>query len=95
MSLINGSSRTIGRTLNTLDTHSALMMALSQSDAPWLRHILQTLHNNGASIRTILRHIEDAVANSYKPHSYNEDERDLSILIYCVGGVNVLSALNQ
>ena len=87
--------RTIGRTLNTLDTHSALVMALSQSDAPWLHHILQTLHKNGASIRTILCRIEDAVANGYKPHSYNQDEHDLSILIYCVGGVNLLSALNQ
>ncbi|KAF8835723.1 hypothetical protein BDN67DRAFT_1015278 [Paxillus ammoniavirescens] len=70
-------------------------MALSQSDAPWLRHILQTLHKNGASIHMILRCIEDTVANGYKLHSYNKDECDLSILIYCIGGVNLLSALNQ
>ncbi|KIJ09541.1 hypothetical protein PAXINDRAFT_87327, partial [Paxillus involutus ATCC 200175] len=88
-------SRTIGRTLNTLGTHSALVMALSQSDAPWLRHILQTLHKNGASIHAILRRIEDAIANGYKPRGYSQDEIDLSILIYRVGGSNLLSALNQ
>ncbi|KAI6008633.1 hypothetical protein PISMIDRAFT_690710 [Pisolithus microcarpus 441] len=88
-------TRRIGRTLETLDMHSALVMALSQSDVPWLRHILQTLHKNGASIRTILRRIEDAIANGYRPHSYNQDELDLALLIYRVGGGNLLSALNQ
>ena len=70
-------------------------MALSQNDAPWLWHILQTLHKNGASIRTILCRIEEAVANGYKPRGYDQDESDLALLIYHVGGANLLTALGQ
>ena len=70
-------------------------MALSQNNAPWLRHILQTLHKNGASIRTILCKIEEVISNGYKPHGYDQDEADLTLLIYHVGGANLLTTLNQ
>ncbi|KIJ09004.1 hypothetical protein PAXINDRAFT_88080 [Paxillus involutus ATCC 200175] len=70
-------------------------MALSQCDAPWLQHILHTLLKNGASIQTILHRIEDAVVNGYNPHSYNQAEFDLALLVYRVGGANLLTALNQ
>ncbi|KIJ10241.1 hypothetical protein PAXINDRAFT_86340, partial [Paxillus involutus ATCC 200175] len=85
----------IAHVLNMVDTHSALVMALSQCDTPWLQHILHTLLKNGASIQTILRRIEDAVVNGYNSHSYNQAEFDLALLVYCVGGANLLTALNQ
>ncbi|KIK76637.1 hypothetical protein PAXRUDRAFT_28940 [Paxillus rubicundulus Ve08.2h10] len=64
-------------------------------NAPWLQHILHTLLKNGASIQTILRRIEDAVVNGYNPHSYNQAEFNLALLIYRVGGANLLTTLNQ
>ena len=78
-----------------LNIHSGIVMALSQNDAPWLWHILQTLHKNGASIHTILCRIEEAVTNGYKPRGYDQDESDLALLIYRVGGTNLLTALGQ
>ncbi|KAF9229767.1 hypothetical protein BS17DRAFT_826064 [Gyrodon lividus] len=68
-------------------------MALSQCDALWL--ILHMLLKNGASIQTILCQIEDTVMNGYNPHSYNQAEFDLVLLVYCVRGANLLTALNQ
>ena len=70
-------------------------MALSQSDAPWLRHILHTLLKNGASIHTVLHRIEEAITNGYNPHSCHQAEFDLTLLVYHVGGTNLLTALNQ
>ena len=70
-------------------------MALSQCDAPWLQHILHTLLKNGASIHMILRRIEDAIMSGYHPHSYNQSDIDLALLVYHIGGANLLMALNQ
>ncbi|KAI6010797.1 hypothetical protein F5J12DRAFT_699670, partial [Pisolithus orientalis] len=73
-------TRRISHTLDTLNMHSTLIMALSQSDAPWLHHILHTLHMNGASICTILCQIKDTITNGYRPHSYNQDKLDIALL---------------
>ena len=71
----------ISHTLETLSVHSGLVMALSQNNAPWLQHILQTLHKNGASVRTILCKIKEAISNGYKPCGYDQDEADLVLRI--------------
>lgn len=70
-------------------------LAPSQNDAPWLQHILNILLKNGAGIPTILCHIEDAITTGYNPHGYNQNKIDLAVLIYRVGGGNLLTALNQ
>ncbi|KIK80924.1 hypothetical protein PAXRUDRAFT_36050 [Paxillus rubicundulus Ve08.2h10] len=46
-------------------------------------------------IGTILRKIEEALEHSYKPHGYSNKAYDLALLVYCVGGANLLHALNQ
>ncbi|KAG1802537.1 hypothetical protein EV424DRAFT_1474664 [Suillus variegatus] len=66
-------------------------MALSQSDIPWLRNLLQTALKNGASIRTILRAIEDALERGYRPRGHSQDTLDLSLLILRLGGRNLLT----
>ncbi|KIJ57601.1 hypothetical protein HYDPIDRAFT_171623, partial [Hydnomerulius pinastri MD-312] len=87
--------RTIARKLTTIDSHSALLMAVSQSDIPWLRHLLQTLLKNGASVNAILRRIEEALEHGYKPRGYSNEAYDLALLVYRIGGANLLYALNQ
>ena len=47
--------------LASLEDHNSLVMALSQADMPWLRQLLKTALHNGASIRTIIHMIEDAL----------------------------------
>lgn len=85
--------RKIRRLLSELEDHSSLVMALSQSDIPWLRNLLQTALKNGASIRTILRAIEDALERGYRPRGHSQDTLDLSLLILRLGGRNLLYAL--
>ncbi|KAG1741482.1 uncharacterized protein EDB91DRAFT_1248037 [Suillus paluster] len=51
----------IRRLLSELEDHTSLVMALAQSDVPWLWNLLQMALRNGASISAILRKIEEAL----------------------------------
>ncbi|KIN93961.1 hypothetical protein M404DRAFT_169661, partial [Pisolithus tinctorius Marx 270] len=88
-------ARKIKRMLSSLEDHTSLVMALSDHDVPWLRQLLQTSLHNGTSIRTILRMIEDALERSYRPKNHGMDAIDLALLVYRLGGANLLFMLNQ
>ncbi|KIJ59298.1 hypothetical protein HYDPIDRAFT_60297, partial [Hydnomerulius pinastri MD-312] len=88
-------SRKIKRMLSQLEDHSSLVMAMSQADIPWLRQMLQTALKNGASVCAILRMIEDALERGYKPRGHSKESVDLAMLVYRLGGGNLLYALNQ
>ncbi|KAG2339231.1 hypothetical protein BDR05DRAFT_977793 [Suillus weaverae] len=68
-------------------------MALAQSDIPWLKHLLQTLICNGASIHTIPRKIEEALECGYCPRGHSSKAYDLALLISRIGGGSLLFAL--
>jgi hypothetical protein len=87
--------RKIRRLLSGLEDHSSLVIALSQCDVPWLRNLLQTALTNGASIRTILRMLEDALERGYRPRGHSKEAIDLGILILHLGGRILLYSLNQ
>ena len=70
-------------------------MVISQIDIPWLQRILQVQIKNGAGINTIIRRIEEALEKGYKPRGYSNDAYNLALLIYHIGGANLLYALNQ
>lgn len=70
-------------------------MALSQQDVPYLRQLLSTSLRNGASIKTILRALEDALENGYRPRNHKQESLDLAALIYRLGGRNLLYAITQ
>ncbi|KAG2091941.1 hypothetical protein BD769DRAFT_1679203 [Suillus cothurnatus] len=58
--------------LSRLEDHSSLVIALSQCDIPWLCNLLQTALKNGASIRTILRMLEDTLEQGNLLYSLNQ-----------------------
>jgi hypothetical protein len=70
-------------------------MALAQSDIPWLKHLLQTLIRNGASIHTILRKIEEALERGYRPRGHSSEAYDFALLVYRIGGGSLLFALGR
>ncbi|KAG2757841.1 hypothetical protein P692DRAFT_20867349 [Suillus brevipes Sb2] len=88
-------ARKIKRMLSVIEDHSSLVMALAQCDVPWLRNLLQTALHNNASIRTILRLIEDALERGYRPRTHGKEADDLALLILRLGGHNLLYALSQ
>ena len=61
----------------------------------WLQHLLQVQIKNGAGINTIVCRVEEAIKQGYKPRGYSNDAYDLALLIYRIGGANLLYALNQ
>lgn len=70
-------------------------MAISQTDVPWLQRLLQVQLKNGAGINAIIRHIEEAIERGYKPCGYGDNAYDLALLIYRIGGANLLYVINQ
>jgi hypothetical protein len=70
-------------------------MALSQADMPWLQQLLHTALKNGSSINAIIWMIEDALERGYHPRGHSAQSNDLALLIYRLGGTNLLYALNQ
>ena len=70
-------------------------MVISQTDVPWLQRLLQVQLRNGAGINMIIHHIEEAIEQGYKPRGYSNDAYDLALLIYQIGGANLLYAINQ
>jgi hypothetical protein len=85
----------LARSLTDLDSYSALVMALAQSDIPWLKHLLQTLIHNGASIHMILCKIEEALERGYRPRGHSSEAYNLALLVYCIGGGSLLFALGH
>ncbi|KAG9309783.1 hypothetical protein JVU11DRAFT_10157 [Chiua virens] len=75
-------ARSISNKLSTINSHSALLMAISQMDVPWLQRILQI-------------QIKNALEKGYKPRGYSNDAYDLVLLVYRIGGANLLYALNR
>ncbi|KIO07203.1 hypothetical protein M404DRAFT_50423, partial [Pisolithus tinctorius Marx 270] len=88
-------ARKIKHMPSSLEDHTSLVMALLDHDVPWLRQLLQTSLHNGTSIRTILRMIEDALEHGYRPKNHGTDAIDLALLVYRLGGANLLFVLNQ
>ncbi|KAG6380409.1 hypothetical protein JVT61DRAFT_8532 [Boletus reticuloceps] len=87
--------RSISNKLNTISNHSVLLMAMSQMDVPWLQCLLQAQIKNGVGVNTIICCVEEAIEQGYKPCGYSDDAYDLVLLIYRIGGANLLYALNQ
>ncbi|KIK92906.1 hypothetical protein PAXRUDRAFT_146279, partial [Paxillus rubicundulus Ve08.2h10] len=85
----------IKHSIGKLEDHSTLVMALSQVDIAWLQQLLHTALKNGASVRSIIHLIEDALEGGYRPRGHSAEVNDLALLIYCLGGSNLLYALNQ
>ncbi|KIJ12686.1 hypothetical protein PAXINDRAFT_27969, partial [Paxillus involutus ATCC 200175] len=85
----------ITRAIGKIEDHSALVMALSQADMPWLQQLLHTALKNGSSINAIIWMIEDALERGYRPRGHSAQSNDLALLIYRLGGTNLLYALNQ
>ena len=81
--------------LASLEDHNSLVMALSQADMPWLRQLLKTALHNGASIRTIIHMIEDALERGYRPHGHSTEANELALLVYRLGGSNLLYTLSK
>ena len=87
--------RKLKRMLANLEDHNSLVMALSQANIPWLRQLLKTALHNGASIRTIVCMIEDALERGYWPRGHTAEATDLTLLIYWLGGRSLLFALSR
>ena len=81
--------------LSNLEGHNSLVMALSQANIPWLHQLLKTALHNGASVRTIICMIEDALERGYWPHGHTAEMTDLALLVYCLGGRSLLYVLSK
>ncbi|KAI6145815.1 hypothetical protein BKA82DRAFT_145307, partial [Pisolithus tinctorius] len=81
--------------LMSLEDHKSLVMAPLQADIPWLHQMLSSALKDGASICSILCKIEDALEHGYRPCNHSDEAYNLALLIYHLGGGNLLYALSH
>jgi hypothetical protein len=70
-------------------------MAVSEQDIPCLQQIINVALCNGASIRQVVNKLEDALEGVYHPQGYDASDLDIAMLVYRLGGHQLLFALNQ
>ncbi|KAG1796095.1 hypothetical protein EV424DRAFT_1334292, partial [Suillus variegatus] len=64
-------------------------------DIPRLQQIINVALCNGASVRQVVNKLEDALEGVYHPRGYDASDLDIAMLIYRLGGHQLLFALNQ
>jgi hypothetical protein len=71
-------------------------MLLSKHDVPGLHRLLTVALRNGASIRTVLAKLNQAIAGIYSPRDgWSEREYDIAYLVKSIGGPKLLYALQR
>ncbi|EIW77098.1 hypothetical protein CONPUDRAFT_129281 [Coniophora puteana RWD-64-598 SS2] len=88
-------TRRLGTTLTRLDAFNALVMALAEEDVPRLQQLIATAVRHGDSVRTIINRIEEAVTRVYSPRGYDQEDYDIGLLAYRLGGRQLLAVLNR
>ncbi|KAG2336359.1 hypothetical protein BDR05DRAFT_896821, partial [Suillus weaverae] len=81
--------------LTQLDDYSCLLMAISEHDIPRLQQVIKIALDNGASIREVVNKLEDALEGVYRPRGYGSCDIDIAMLVYRLGGCQLLYALNH
>ncbi|EIW80101.1 hypothetical protein CONPUDRAFT_155468 [Coniophora puteana RWD-64-598 SS2] len=93
LSSLNDTHR-ISNTLARLNTPNVLLMTLGKHDMPCVHHLISAACRHGDSVHAILKHLGKDVKMVYKPRGYTQDDLEIADLIYCLGGKQLLVALN-
>ncbi|KAG1861685.1 hypothetical protein F4604DRAFT_1929762 [Suillus subluteus] len=62
---------------------------------PRLQQIVNIALRNGASIHAVINKLEDALEGVYHPRGYDASDLDIAMLVYRLGGRQLLFALSQ
>ncbi|KAG2338518.1 hypothetical protein BDR05DRAFT_951816, partial [Suillus weaverae] len=88
-------ARRVTHVLTRLDDYKSLIIALSENDVPRIQHILTVTLKRGSSIQQVINTLEDAITGTYHPRGYTGDDLDIAILMYHLGGRQLLYALSH
>ncbi|KAK6992977.1 hypothetical protein R3P38DRAFT_3078646 [Favolaschia claudopus] len=78
-----------------LDDFDRLLVAIAENDIPRIHAIIETARRNGASVRTMVNFLTEAVDGLRHTKGFTAFEKDLGILIYRLGGRSLLYAMNH
>jgi hypothetical protein len=70
-------------------------MVISKHDIPRLQQVIKIVLDNGASIHEVINKLEDALKGVYRPRGFSSSDIDIATLVYCLGGCQLLYALNH
>jgi hypothetical protein len=100
MSLLNhpqslNMSRQLATFARKMGDYECFLIAIATNDVPRVQVLINTAIRNGASINTITSLIIEAVQGLRSTKGFSEFERDLSLLIYRIGGNSLLYSMNH
>ncbi|KAJ7800856.1 hypothetical protein B0H14DRAFT_2529225 [Mycena olivaceomarginata] len=75
--------------------YERLIVAIATNDVPRVNTLINTALRNGASVNTITSQIIEAVQGLRSTKGFTDFERDLSLLIYRIGGNSLLYSMNH
>ncbi|KAH7918867.1 hypothetical protein BV22DRAFT_1023900, partial [Leucogyrophana mollusca] len=87
--------RKVTNAIFKLTDHQRLLQCIIDHNVPRLYHTAAMAMRNGASIRAIINTIEAAIEGIYHPRGFGADDFDLALLVYRLGGHNLLYAMNH
>ncbi|KAJ7679989.1 hypothetical protein B0H14DRAFT_3908259 [Mycena olivaceomarginata] len=88
-------SRQLATFARKMGDYERLIVAIATNDVPRVNTLINTALRNGASVNTITSQIIEAVQGLRSTKGFTEFERDLSLLIYRIGGNSLLYSMNH
>ncbi|KAJ3841427.1 hypothetical protein F5878DRAFT_669579 [Lentinula raphanica] len=79
----------------TLSQYETLLDYIGEHEVPALLQIFRTRSKSRWGLKEFSRKIHGAVENNSRPHNYSPSEIDLALLMYELGGKQVLHALHK
>jgi hypothetical protein len=81
--------------VRALDTTHKIMLYLSQNRIPRVHQLLAVALRAGRSMGEIMQRCAAAVAGTYSPKGYTQEDYDLAVLAWRLGGSRLLHALGK
>lgn len=87
--------RRLGNLLEKLSDYKRFVMAIATMDVPRLKQLIRVALARNVSISRLIRLLQDAVEGTYSARGYMDDDIDLGVLVYRLGGPKLVYAMGH
>lgn len=81
--------------LTQLDNYNHLLMAIFDNNILCLQQIIKIALGNGVTICKVMNKLEDTMEGAYRPQGCGSSDIDITTLVFCLGGCQLLFTLNH
>jgi len=81
--------------VKSLADDKRILLLIAQGNIPGIRRVLAQALKKGCSSQSILGKLESALSGSYHARGWTEEEKDLGLLVFRIGGPSLLNVLHK